>query len=152
MLIQVEKFFTRKLHVPTKHIVQLADPCEQIPALTLRHLYTSLLKMIQLDIVEQEEQSMMKETLRKVEKSSSGSEISLNAIVEWLQFMDPKHDVPNNEIRIACKLIDWAIGTFTCRSELETNVEKLKTIKSDHAANIKTLKTGTSRFLEFVDR
>lgn len=106
--------------------------------------------MIQLDIVEQEEQSMMKETLRKVEKSSSGSEISLNAIIEWLQFMDPKHEVPQTEVGVACKLIDWAIGTFTCRAELDANVEKLKTLKSDHAANIKTLKTGIFLFWNYL--
>src|SRR5271156_4635881 len=87
-LILVEKIFTRKLRVPTKHIVQLSDPYETLPALTIKHLYVGLLKIIQNDLSEKEEQERMKETIRTVEKSASGHENILAATKEWLRYMD----------------------------------------------------------------
>lgn len=146
-LIIVEKLFTRKLFVPTKHIVQLADPCDTLPSLTIKHLYVALLKIIQTDITDQDIQDRMKETLRLVEKSASGNEIILTATIEWLTYMDPKHPPPSDETSVASQLIDWATATTVCRDELDANIEKLKLLKSENATTMKTLRSGTPNLL-----
>jgi hypothetical protein len=142
-LIVVEKIF-RKFRVPTKHIVQLSDPYEKPPALTIKHLYVALLKIIQNDLSENGEQERMKETIRAVEKSASGHENILAAAIEWLKFMDPKHPPQDDddEIAVASKLIGWAICTSTCRDELDKNIEALKTLQKENLATVKTMKTG----------
>ena len=87
----MKKSLRESCHVPTKHIVQLADPCDTLPSLTIKHLYVALLKIIQTDITDQDIQDQMKETLRLVEKSASGNENILTATIEWLTYMDSKH-------------------------------------------------------------
>jgi hypothetical protein len=143
-LTLVEKMFTRKLHVPTKHVVRLTDPCESPSPLTMKHLYVALLKIIQTDVIVKEDQDRMKETIRKIEKSAAGNENIITATIEWLTYMDPKHppSTSDNEIAIACRLIDWAIGTTICREDLESNIEKLRILKSENANTLKTLRTG----------
>ncbi len=141
ILIIVEKTFTRKLHIPTKHIIQLAEPCDTPPSLTLKHLYVALLKIIQADIADKDIQDRMKETLRLVEKSASGNENILTATIEWLTYMDPKHPPPSDGIGVASQLIDWAAATTVCRDELDANIEKLKLLKSETASTMKTLRT-----------
>jgi len=148
-LTVVEKIFTRKLHVPTKHIVQLSDPCETPPPLTVKHLYIALLKIIQMDIAEKEEQERMRETIRAIEKCASGHENILAIAKEWLRYMDPKHPpVEGDEILVASKLIDWALCTSVCRDELDQNVEALKTLQKDNVSTVKTLRTGTFHALQ----
>jgi hypothetical protein len=123
----------------------MADPCDTPPSLTIKHLYAALLKIIQSDLTSKDDQERMKETLKRVEKSGSGSENVLAATVEWLNEMDAKHPVSeDDEIVVACKLIDWAVGTTVCREEIDANVEKLKTLKSDNLAAVKTMKAGIS--------
>lgn len=148
----VEKIFTRKLHVPTKHIVQLADPCDSPPSLTIKHLYIALLKIIQTDISEKEEQDRMRETLRKIEKSPAGNGNIITTTVEWLRYMDSKNIVSEDvdEIGVASRLIDWAVTTTICREDLDSNVEKLKILKSENTATIKTLRSGTPLPLIFL--
>jgi hypothetical protein len=103
-----------------------------------------LLKIIQSDLTQKEDQERMKETLRRVEKSIAGSENILAATIEWLNEMDKNHPVSGgDEIIVASKLIDWAVGTTVCREEIEANVGKLKTLKAENLAALKTLKTGT---------
>jgi hypothetical protein len=149
MLTKVEKIFTRKLHVPTKHVVLLADPCESYPSLTIKHLFAALFKIIQTSI-DKDEQDYMKETLKKIEKSSAGHEIILATAKEWLVHMDDKTTLPpdtgspEEEMSVASKLIDWAIGTATCRDDLDSNIEKLKSLKSENTATGKQLRTGIS--------
>jgi hypothetical protein len=139
----VEKLFTRKLRVPTKHVVQLSDPCETPPAITIKHLYIALLKIIQTDLAETEEQDRMKETIRTIEKCASGHENILAAATEWLKYMDPKHlPAEDNEIAVASKLVDWASCTSTCREEFDNNIEALKTLQKENLATVKTIKTG----------
>src|ERR1700737_1318820 len=131
MLTKVEKIFTRKLHVPAKHVVLLADPCESCPSLTMKHLFAALFKIIQTSIVDKNDQDYMKEKLKKIEKSSAGHEIILVTAKEWLVHMDDKTTLPpstgspEEEMSVASKLIDWAIGTATCRDDLDSNIEKL---------------------------
>ena len=125
-----------------KHITQLADPCDTPPSLTMKHLYVALLKIIQTDVVDQEIQDQMRETLRLVEKSASGNENILTAIIEWLTYMDPKHLPPSDEIGVASQLIDWATATTVCRDELDANIEKLKLLKSENTTATKTLRSG----------
>jgi hypothetical protein len=152
ILTIVEKTFTRKLHVPTKHIVQLSDPCETPPPLTIKHLYMALLKIIQTGLAEKEEQERMKETIRTIEKCASGHENILATTREWLKYMDPKHPPrEGDEIFVASKLIDWALCTTVCRDELETNVETLKTLQKENLAAQKTLRTGTSPHIFMTD-
>jgi hypothetical protein len=105
----------------------------------------SILKIIQTDIMDKEEQDRMKDTLRQVEKSPAGSETVLSATIDWLTYMDTKHPPrSDDEIIVASKLIDWAVGTTVCRQDLEANLEKLKTLKSESSAEIKTLRSGNS--------
>jgi len=147
ILTIVEKVFTRKLHVPTKHIVQLSDPCETPPALTIKHFYIALLKIIQTGLAEEEVQERMKETIRTIEKCASGHENILAATREWLMYMDPKHPpAEGDEILVASKLIDLALCTSVCRDELDNNVEALKTLQKENLATQKTLRTGTFAF------
>ena len=84
----------------------------------------------------------MKETLRRVEKSAAGNENILAATIEWLKHMDSKHCTPSNELGVATNLIDWAISTTLCRGELNGELEKLKTLKSETTASMKTLRSG----------
>jgi hypothetical protein len=122
----------------------LADPCDLPPSLTIKHLYVALLKIIQSDLTVKEDQERMKDTLKRVEKSVAGSENILAAATEWLNEMDKNHPVQEtDEITVASKLIDWAVGTTVCREEIDANVEKLKTLKAENLAAVKTLKTGT---------
>ena len=141
----VEKVFTRKLRVPTKHITHLADPCDSPPALTIKHLFIALLKIIQTNIINEEEQSHLKDTIRQIEKSAAGDEKILTAVVEWLRYVDTKKTPENDEMGVACILIDWAIGTALCRDELDADLEKLKALKSENAATLKTLRSGKTR-------
>src|SRR5205814_8735421 len=62
-----------------KHIVQLSDPRDSPPSLTIKHLYVALLKIIQVDVVENDEKDRIKETIRRVEKSAAGNKIILEA-------------------------------------------------------------------------
>ena len=140
-LILVEKVFTRKLHVPTKHIISLGDPCDIPSSLATKHLFVALLKIIQVDLTEKDEQELMKETLKKIEKASAGHENVLAATMEWLGTMGDKY-VPETEMEVACSLIDWAVGTSVCRDDMESDVEKLRILKSENAAAIKALRTG----------
>jgi hypothetical protein len=122
----------------------LADPCDLPPSLTIRHLYAALLKIIQSDLTVKEDQERMTETLKRVEKSGGDIEKILAAAIEWLNEMDKSHPMSEvDEITVASKLIDWAVGTTICREEIEANVEKLKTLKAENVAAVKTLKTGT---------
>jgi hypothetical protein len=130
--------------------VELADPCDTPPALTIKHLYVALLKIIQTSIADIDEQDRTKETLRKVEKSAAGDQGILNndifmATVLWLTYMDPHH-CPDaykaDEIEVASKLIDWAACTTICREDLDAKIEKLKFLKSENAATVKTLRSG----------
>ena len=131
--------------MPTKHVVHLADACDTPPALTIKHLYAALLKIIQVDITAQDEAERMKHTLRQVEKSPAGHENILVAVMEWLTHMDSKHcPSADDEIAVACKLIDWAISTSVCRDQLDANIEKLKTLKSENTAAVKALRSGMS--------
>ena len=142
-LILVEKIFTRKLRVPTKHVVTLADPCDALPSLTIKHLYVALLKIIQTDITNRDEQNRIKDTLRQIEKSPAGSDSIFTAALEWLDYMDSTCPPPDgNQVAVASKMIDWAIGTIVCRDELDIDFEKLKTLKSENTAAIKKLKSG----------
>ena len=141
ILIVVEKTFTRKLNVPRKHIVHLAEPCDTPPSLSIKHLYVALLKIVQADITDEDIQDQMKETLRLVEKSASGNENILTATIEWLTYMDPKHPPPSDGIGVASQLIDWAAATTVCRDELDANIEELKLLKSETAGTMKTLRT-----------
>jgi hypothetical protein len=114
------------------------------PSLPIKHLFVGLLKIIQSDLTQKEDQERMTETLRRVEKSVAGSENILAATIEWLNEMDKIHPVSgSDEITVASKLIDWAVGTTVCREEIEANVEKLKSLKAENLAALKTLKTGT---------
>lgn len=125
----------------------MADPCDTPPSLTIRHLYAALLKIIQSDLTEKDDQERMKQTLKRVEKSGAGSENVLGATVEWLNEMDPKHPISgDDEIVVACKLIDWAVATTVCREEMDANVEKLRTLKSENLAAVKTLKAGMALY------
>jgi hypothetical protein len=146
-LILVEKLFTRKLRVPTKHIVQLGDLCDSPPPLTIKHLFLGLFKIIQLHLTDNDEQDRLKDTLRQIEKSPAGSENILNAAIQWLGYMDNKYSSPeNDEMDVACGLIDWAICTTICRDELDADIEKLKTLKAENTAALKTLRTGNFLF------
>lgn len=107
----------------------------------MKHLFVALLKIIQVDLTEKDDQEVMKETLRKVEKSTAGHENVLIATKEWLATMGDKL-VPDTEMQIACKLIDWAVGTSVCRNDMESDIEKLRILKSETTAAMKTLRTG----------
>lgn len=109
----------------------------------MKHLYVALLKIIQVDIPAQEEERM-KQTLKLVEKSPAGHENILKAVVEWLT-MDPKHIPKADEAAAASKLIDRAIGTSVCRDELDAQIEKLKTLKSENSATAKALRLRISQ-------
>jgi hypothetical protein len=103
------------------------------------------LKIIQIDLDEKEEQERMRDTIRQVEKSTSGDENILAATIQWLKYMDPKYSAAEaDEIGVASKLIDWAVGTSICRDELDSNIEKLKALKSENLATLKTLRSGRS--------
>lgn len=101
----------------------------------------ALLKIIQVDLTEKDDQERMKDTLKKIEKSPAGHENVLAATMEWLGTMGNKK-VPETEIKVACTLIDWAVGTSVCRDDMESDVEKLRILKSENAAAIKALRTG----------
>jgi hypothetical protein len=139
VLIVVEKIFTRKLHVPAKHITLLAEPCDAIPELTQKHLFLALLKIIQCDVYEKG--NSINETIRMVEKSAAGSDVILQAITFWLRDMDPKSVVEEWD-EVACGLIDWAIITRTCREEMEFDQEKLKGLKGEYTTKVKQLRLG----------
>lgn len=108
----------------------------------MKHLFAALFKIIQVDLTEKDELELMKETLKKVEKSTAGHENILLATRDWLATMGDKL-VPETEMEVACKLIDWAVGTSVCRNEMESDIEKLKPLKSENVAALKTLRTGT---------
>lgn len=108
----------------------------------MKHLFAALLKIIQVDLTEKDELELMKETLKKVEKSAAGHENILLATRDWLATMGDKL-ASETEMEVACKLIDWAIGTSVCRNEMDSDIEKLKTLKSENIAAIKALRTGT---------
>jgi hypothetical protein len=108
----------------------------------MKHLFAALLKIIQVDLTEKDELDLMKETLKKVEKSTAGHKNILLATRDWLATMGDKL-VPETEMEVACRLIDWAVGTSVCRNEMDSDIEKLKTLKSENVTAIKTLRTGT---------
>jgi hypothetical protein len=148
---KVEKLFTRKLHVPTKHIIQLADPCDTPPALTIKHLFAALFRIVQADFKNKDDQDLIKETIRKIEKSAAGNKVIKEAVMEWLAYMDPKvmsqlegKGKEADDIHLAAILIDWAISSTTCRNEMETNLETLRILKNENTASLKTLRTGSS--------
>lgn len=129
----------------------LSDPCDTPPAPTVKHLYIALFKIIQTGVTGREEIIQTKETLQKIEKSKAASDQFLVAAVEWLDYMDQRNhslDVEANEIGIASKLIDWAVTTPMCREDLDINIEKLKTLKSETTATLRKLKIGASLSLD----
>lgn len=83
----------------------------------------------------------MKDTLKKIEKSPAGHENVLAATVEWLTAMGDTY-IQETEMEIACKLIDWAAGTTVCRDDMESDIEKLRILKSENVTAIKALRTG----------
>jgi hypothetical protein len=124
----------------------LADPCDTPPALTIKHLYIALFRIIQTGLTGREEIIQTKEILRKIEKSRADDDQLLAAAIQWLAYMDqrnPPSDMEAQETGIASKLIDWAVTTPLCREELDSNIEKLKTLKSETTATLRKLKIGT---------
>jgi hypothetical protein len=104
-LTKVEKIFSRKLHVPAKHIILMADPCEELSSLTTKHLFVALLKIIQSNISEQDEQNKMRETLKRIEKAPAGTEIIFTTAHEWVIQMEGK-DVPADDISRTPRLVN----------------------------------------------
>jgi hypothetical protein len=121
--------------------VSLGDPCDIPSSLAIKHLLAALLKIIQVDLTENDEKELMKETLKKVEKTSAGNENILSTTRDWLATMGDKI-VPETDMEVACKLIDWAVGTSVCRTEMDSDIEKLRLLKSENTAAMKTLRTG----------
>jgi hypothetical protein len=129
------------LHVPGKHISLLTDPCDLVPDLTQKHFLLTLLKIIQCDISARD--NKINETIRRVEKAASGSPIVLDATVFWLRDMDPKSAVEEWS-DVACAMIDWAIGSSTCRGQMESDQDSLKSLKAEYTAAVKQLRIGLS--------
>jgi len=146
---EVEKLFTRKLNVPIKHIKQLADPCDTPPALTMKHLFAALFRIIQVDLTNKDEQDRIKEMIRVIEKSAAGSKVIQESVIEWLSFMDGKvmsqidGEGEVDDVFLAAILVDWAVSSATCREEMEANLESLRVVKIENAAALKTLRTGS---------
>jgi hypothetical protein len=106
----------------------------------MKHLFLALMRIVQCDVTMKDRAAVIKEIIRKIEKSPAGEEGIILAAKEWLGTVDSRNADEIDEITTASRLIDHAITTTTCRAELDVNLEKLKTLKSEHTAALKSLR------------
>jgi hypothetical protein len=105
----------------------------------MKHLFLALMKILQCDVVSKEQANRVKESIRKIEKSSAGDENILVVVREWLE-NDTHLPEDANDLVIASHLINSAAMTSVCREDLEANFEKLKSLKFEHTAYVKQLR------------
>ena len=75
-----------------------------------------------------------------MEKSPAGDEMIPFAAKEWLSHIDSRSTDDATDLMIASRLIDHAIMTATCREEMDSNLEKLKSVKTEYTATVKSLR------------